>query len=254
MDLGFRCVVVAVVCGACGGNTVHAGDAPLDNGDGGMSPGGADSVGVDRATGGVALTPADGWVDGMSNPFGIQGAMYTSTDGTTQLTEDDRDGKICIKGTAALVDVRCTPVPPALDCFDSYFGAIVRLNLNQERDATTGELAEPQPYDASGIKAFAFTLDGPTLPGANSLRFAVEGGGESYCNFIRTPADAKEGMEDNYQFAFDDLFVQCWKTPHRQPATAVQSNVTNIFWQVVTNSNSTFPYDFCISHVRAITE
>jgi hypothetical protein len=199
---------------------------------------------------GVPLVAVDGWVDGLSNVLGIQGAMFAFADAATRsgLVEDrSTPGQLCIKGTAAQVDLGCTPAPPAVDCFAQTFGAIIALNLNQPLDPSTGEGGLPLPYDASGIEAFAFTLSGVAIPASTSLRFAIEGGEGSFCNPPAKPIKPGEN-----EFALQDLRAFCWKTPGGPSATTSESAIVRLAWQVVTNTRSPVPFDFCVSNVRAI--
>lgn len=79
-------------------------------------------------------------------------------------------------------------------------------------DPDTGESVggTPEPFDASGISAFSFKLDGPTIP--TTLRFSVDGGdGVQYCTTKETklmplPADGVLTVK------LDDLRAKCWES------------------------------------------
>lgn len=281
MGVRFWSVAVAAACTACGGRVGQLGDAgaeqtapgaagtqgeratagaPTEAGSPSAAPphvaplmppgAGGQGSGTSMPTAGVPLVAVDGWVDGMSNVLGIQGAMFAFADVATRssLVEDhSTPGQLCIKGTAAPVDLSCTPAPPARDCFEQAFGALIALNLNQQLDLSTGQGDAPRPYDASGIEAFAFTLSGQAIPAPLSLRFGVESTEESFCSPPAKPLKPGEN-----EFAFEDLRVECWKSPGGPSATTSESEVVRLTWQVVTNSRSAVPFDFCVSNLRAI--
>jgi len=237
-----------------------AGTAPT----GGTDPGAAGGAGGGTPgvpSEGIPLVPDDGgWVDGASNTLGIQGAMFSYADETTLATMEGTCEKcespmtilpgppvaVCIKGTAAKVDLMCDPVPPATDCYGTFWGAAIGLNLNQPIDPTTGMGSDPMPFDAAaaGIKGFTFEISGDNPP--TSLRFKVEDSSGEYCTTSATPV--KVGANT---FTFDQLVTQCWTTGGT-PSTG--NGLLKIAWQVVTNSSSAVPFDFCVSNVRAVTQ
>lgn len=202
---------------------------------------------------GVPLTPTDGWVDKASNTLGVQGAMFSYADDTSKmgLTDDFMGSNSCIKGTAAKVDLKCTPVAPATDCYGQFWGAAIGLNMNQPIDMTTMMGSDPMPFDGSMIKGFAFELSGTMVPAPKDIRFKVEGPNGEFCN-VSGMKPIKAGANT---FMLDDLITACWK-PAAGAATAssTKSSMLKIAWQVVTNSASTVPFDFCIANVRALTE
>jgi len=215
--------------------------------------GGTDAGGTGNVTpaAGVPLTPADGWVDGMSNTLKVQGAMFSYADDTSKmgLVEDFVGDHACIKGTAAKVDLKCTPVAPATDCYGQFWGAAIGLNMNQAIDPMTMMGGMPAPFDASMIKGFAFEIEGGMIPAPTSIRFKVEGPSGEFCNVAATkPIKAGENSLN-----FDELITACWK-PVMGAATGAttKSTVLKIAWQVVTNDKSTVPFDFCVKNVRAL--
>jgi hypothetical protein len=199
---------------------------------------------------GVPLTPTDGWVDGMSNTLMVQGAMFSYSDMTSGmgLMSDFMGDHACIKGTAAKVDLKCTPVAPATDCYGTFWGAAIGLNMNQPIDMTTMMGATAMPYDASAIKGFGFVIDGAMIPAPKDFRFKIEGPSGEFCTPATKPLKAGANT-----FMFEDLITQCWK-PAAGAATAAttKSMVLKIAWQVVTNDKSTVPFDFCVKDVVAI--
>jgi hypothetical protein len=125
-----------------------------------------------------------------------------------------------------------------------YWGAAIGLNLNQPLDPVTMMGIEPLPYDASALTGFAFTISGDIVPA--SLRFKVEGSAIDYCTRPSTPIVI--GMNSIY---FNQLVSECWTTGGVS-AESAKSALIRIAWQVVTNADSTVPFDFCVSDIRAL--
>lgn len=226
-----------------GNNT--AGTSVVPNGGSASNTGGSSSGGGELPSG-VPLTPTDGWVDGASNEIMVQGAMFSYADDTskTGMTEDFMGDHACIKGTAAKVDLKCTPVAPATDCYGTFWGAAIGLNLNQPNDPTTMMGGDPMPYDASALKGFAFEISGAMVP--TSLRFKIENASGEFC----TPPAKPVKLGAN-SFNFSELMTQCWKAGGMS-AESAKSGIVKIAWQVVTNDKSTVPFDYCVANVRAL--
>ncbi len=243
---------------AVGGSNSGAGTNSVLPGGTSSTAGTSSGAGTDSGGGtgavlpeGVPLTPADGWVDKASNTLGIQGAMFAYADNTSKMgmTEDFVGANACIKGTAAKVDLKCTFMPPAMDCYGEFWGAAIGLNLNQPIDEATGEGVEtPLPFDASAIKGFAFEISGAAVP--LSLRFKVEDASGEFCNL-----PAKKVAVGANQFDFAELTTECWKpTATSRKGDAAKPAVLKIAWQVVTNDKATVPFDYCVSNVRAVMQ
>jgi hypothetical protein len=109
------------------------------------------------------------------------------------------------------------------------------------------------PFDASGIKGFAFDIEAgsdgtSTIPLPAQFRFNIEDvNGVQYC----TP-NAKGVKPGTNTYLFTDVVSQCYKTPPGPNATMIQTGVLKISWQVVTVTSATTPFDFCLSNVVAI--
>jgi len=210
---------------------------PVSSGDSGAGGDGAD---------GLELTPSDGWLSGDDNQLGIQGAVFAFADAVSGvgLIEDFEGNRLCLRGTAARVDLLCTPVTPATDCYGQYFGAAIGLNLNQARndDATGGD---PMPFDASALLGFSFEVSGSAVPA--TLRFVVDSADAQFCN----PA-AKPVRLGSNTFLLRDLARECWAPGAGPTAESVSSRLLRLAWQVVTNPNSAVPFDFCVTNLRAV--
>jgi hypothetical protein len=239
------------VAGTSGTTAGAAGTAVIPTA--GTSSGGAGTGGAAELPSGVPLTPTDGWVDGMSNTLAVQGAMFSYADDTSKmgLTDDFMGADACMKGTAAKVDLKCTPVAPATDCYGQFWGAAIGLNMNQAIDPTTMMGSMPMPFDGSAIKGFAFEITGTMVPAPKDIRFKVEGSGGEFCNVSATKP-LKAGANT---FMLDDLIAACWKpAPGAATGATAKSTLVKIAWQVVTNSSATVPFDFCVANLRAITD
>jgi hypothetical protein len=245
-----------VQAGAGTGN-VQAGAGTGNTGTGGA---GATTGGAGTLPEGIPLTPTDGWIDGMSNTLGVQGAVFMYGDPTSLGTPGMPGAMVgtftgaqaCIKGTAAKVDLT-SPVcvskmftPPATDCYGEYWGAAIGMNLNQPKDMTTMMGGTPIAFNASTVKGFAFTLDGPVVP--IQIRFKVEDASGEFCNTAMKPV--KKGANT---FMLADLIKACY-APMAGAATgeSAKTGLLKIAWQVYTVTSAAIPFDICVSDVRAL--
>jgi hypothetical protein len=190
----------------------------------------------------VAIIPHDGWVDGASNALGVRGAAYAEADPVTAETlESDVEGShLCMRGAATTVDIQCTPVAPAKDCFDQFWGARLGVNLNQS-DAQALLL----PYDASAFTGFSFDLVGPSVP--TNVRFSVEtSDGTSYCL-----PPAKATLAASWDVGVDDLVPQCHQHDPTAPnASSAKPHFTALRWTVIGNTKNGVAFDFCVENLR----
>lgn len=232
-----------------GGSGASTGGSGASTGGGGADTGGSSTTGGTGSVEGVPLTSTDGWVDAGSNVLGVQGAMFAFFDATSGMgiTQDFLGPNACISGTAAKVDMKCTPVAPAADCYGTYWGAAIGLNLNQPIDPDTGlGSATAMPFDASALTGFAFEITGTKVP--TSLRFKIEDATGEYCTPTTKPV--KLGIN---KFLFTDLIAECWKpTTTAKTADSAKAGLVKIAWQVVTNAVSTIPFDYCVANVVAL--
>jgi len=189
----------------------------------------------------------DGWVDGASNVIGIQGAVFSYADNASSvgMTSNFTGTNACIAGSAAKVDLMCTPVAPATDCYATFWGAAISFNLNQPIDPVTGlPVGSRVPYDASALSGFAFEISGNLVP--TSIRFRVDTANGEYCSPPTQPITIGANA-----VLFSDLRTECW-TVGGEPGETAKSALLKITWQVVTNSNAQVPFDFCVSNIRAL--
>jgi hypothetical protein len=209
----------------------------------------------------LRLTPNDGWIDAQSNVPKIQGAVFGFADPTSarSLLKDLSGSNMCINGTAAQVDMASEAcvnkmfTAPATDCYGEYWGSAIGLNLNQPLDMTTEPPmgGTPLPYDASALKGFGFEVSGNTVPPPASIRFKVQDNqGKEYCN----PPTSKLKIGVN-NFLFSELVTECWGTTTKSlTAETAQTKLVMLAWQVVTNTSTNVPYDFCVSNLRALAK
>jgi hypothetical protein len=237
-----------------GGPTPNGAGAPAGAGAGGWGPGpgGGGTSGASPSVGTagteVLLTPVDGWIDGASNALHIQGAVYAGADerSAQKLSSDFSGSKMCIKGSTAVVDMNCTPVPPAPDCWMTIWGAGIYLNLNQTTTAST-----PATFDARALRGFSFELSGPQIP-RSYFRFQVESAdpNDAYCtqNVFKPGANSAALVD----LVSEHVLPQCVPTSSGNNGAYAAARLVRLRWAVVTNSVEETPYDFCVSNVRAI--
>ena len=239
--------------------TAGAGNTGNTGGGTGGSSGGSGGSGM--VAEGIPLTAMEGWVDA-SEAIGIQGAIFAYGDATSKMgwMENFVGANACLKGTAAKVDMMSTPcttmmfTSPATDCYGEYWGAAIGLNLNQPIDPVSMKGVDPPlTFDAAakGVTGFAFEISGEVVP--TSLRFKVENATGEFCNIGAVKAVVKGANS----FKFADLHTKCWEkkeTAMMNPtAETGNTNLIKIGWQVVTNTTSTVPFDYCVSNIRALT-
>lgn len=219
------------------------GPIPVTGGNGNGDTGGGSSVE------GSPVPFSDGWAALDQNTVGIQGAIFEYADDTTSqslVANINMNGaQACISGTAAKVDLTCTP-PDGGDCYGQYWGAAIGLNLNQPIDPATGMGADPPlEYDATanGVTGLAFDLSGSTVP--SSMRFGIETTDGEFCTTSATPV-----LSGTNSIKFADLRSACWGASG-MPAPGF-SNLKKVQWQVVTNDRSEIPFDYCVSNLVAL--
>jgi hypothetical protein len=196
----------------------------------------------------VDLPMSDGRIVRSSNPLGIEGSTYGYADDTSKLSlmKTLEGARACIRGDAARVDLACTPVAPATDCYGTFWGAAIGQNLNQSIDTGTQEIGTPMAFDAASIRGFSFSVEGSVIPA--SLRFGLVGTDEElveYCS--STPLRA--GLNTVYLGA---IRRQCWSPECTPSAETIKTRLQKLTWTVVTNENSTTPYNFCITDLKAL--
>jgi len=227
------------------GGSASPGTGGTATGTGGSTPGDAS---------GVPLNPMDGWIAD-TNDARIQGAVFAFGDDTSKMgwMPNIAGDKVCLAATAAKVDMNCTPVAPATDCYGTFWGVAIGMNLNQPIDMTLVPPAggKEMPYDATKLKGFSFEISGNMIPGPNDFRFKVEDGTTEYC----TPKMKKVVSGPN-TVLFSDLMAACWKVEtdgsNKKVTPDVQAHLIKASWQVVTNTTGTVPFDFCVTNIRAL--
>jgi hypothetical protein len=237
--------------GVPAGGTGGGGGAPLTTaGTGGAPAGGAGGTGggggaIPTGTG-LALThAADGWVAGSTNQAGIQGSFYEfgdfqatpPGDTTAELGDLSTPATVCISGVASQV---LTPAGATEPAYGQYYGGGLALNL-----ADPGGGTGAGPWARGTVTGFTFTVTGPTIP--TNIRFNATtgpGAAPSYCDDAITTTGA-------VTINLGALVTNCWEAggtllPATQTLEAIQ-------WQVVTVTDESTPFDFCIENLAAVT-
>jgi hypothetical protein len=208
---------------------------------------------------GLAITPnAEGWVDGMTNGLGIQGAFFPASDAgmtaatptTITLDAATTPGSICVSGTLAQI----AELTPATDTtaatydFTTYWGALVGMNLRQVLPAGGGEAMPASPWPrttpAGNVTGFTHTITanaGSTLP---DLRFTVDfvgkPAGSTYCQPIPLGAPSTN---------LGTVVESCWEAGG---VALPGSDLLAIQWSIIPSTAAPTPFNFCISNVNAI--
>jgi hypothetical protein len=237
---------------------------------------------------GIALTPStDGFFDG-TNEAGILGAWYSYGDwyGGTPATGGMGDckvkggfdqavcsvietpipgekftntGKMCTKGTAAVVIKDATMA----FAYSAIWGAGIGFDLNNAGTDDGGTGAKGA-WDATAhnVVGFSFTIDTPptggqmrvefptnAIPGTTDINSAYWGGATMGLSPFNKGGD--------YSFMFDDVpagngvggpMYLTGATPFDR--TKIQS----MQFHVVTNTSSAIPFEYCISNLKALTK
>jgi hypothetical protein len=258
--LGISVLFGASVAFGCSGSSSNGGGSGTGGGGpvvvtggtagtGGASGGTAGTGGTPPVVEGVPLIWTDGWIDSAANSLGVVGAVFDFGDNHSTRTANIAGADACISGEAAMVDMNCTPMAPATDCYGEFWGTAIGINVNQPIDPVTMMGVEtPMAFDftAKGVTGFTFDITGTTVP--TSLRFKVEDSSATeYCTPSLVPV-----LPGTNTIRFSDLLSQCWD-PALGGTAPTGSDVVKIAWAVVTNSSSAVPYDFCIANLVAIS-
>jgi hypothetical protein len=250
---------IALAAGCSSGKETPAGD------------GGAGGTGMIN---GIAL-PADptGWVDRMSSGTTmIQGAWYGYGDGagadgmsssgdcvklgmhlpsqcSVIMTPPfgsfpNTAGKMCTKGTAALV------LPMAgmtAGDYTNMWGAGIALDLNN----SGGDASVKAPYNATAnhVTGFGFTLDKLPLAGIRVELPTMTTGTSSafWGGDMNAPSPLHVGRNE---FHWADVRGPFYITT---PPAFDPTTIMSLQFHVATNTASDSPYDFCISDLTALT-
>jgi hypothetical protein len=206
--------------------------APAAGGTGGAGGGGAIPTGV-----GKALThDSTGWVAGTTNQVGIQGSFHTISDGdgtppgdtTVTLGQLATPTSVCVSGVASqVIEMN----------YAQYWGGGLGLNL-----ADPGGGAAPGPWTPGAVTGFTFTVTGTMIPANFRFNAVSPAGGDPYCGDIATGANS---------IALTSLLQACYNGATAGPALTTATPITSIQWQVVTGTDATTPFDFCIENLTA---
>jgi len=219
-----------------------AGGVSASGGIGGVAgkagAGGSGALTCSSASDGLAIvadagkTAGAGWIDATQNCVGIQGAIYTKVDdhgSTMKLTSTD--GEICVSGVSKRVEY---------SDYEEYTGAKLIIDLHTSSTETAG------PYDASayGVKGFAFTISGSSVPGELRPTLTNYGFGTQFCERL-CAAGAQELL-------YGQAHASCWTgTTGTTPAG---TNLQYLEFSVPSNSSSDVPFNFCVSGLSAMLD
>jgi len=232
------------------GGTAWHGDAESNEG-AASNEGPARSDATAPNDGGLILVADGAWIEEGSNPFGIHGAVFAHADSTTSesLTSSIDGTRWCLAGTAAKVDLACHIVPPARDCFEMRFGAMLSLNLNQARSG------DPAALEPKGIKGFSFELSGAEVP--RFLHFTADAEDAVYCkrDSVGATTPTEEPAAHRQVLLADLIHANCNKSISTGPsAVAEGAKLVTLNWSVPGNYAEETPFEFCIENFRVLAE
>ncbi len=237
--MGDECVASAGTAGTAGGGASGAGGS--DGGSGGLG-----GVAGDSSLGGTVIAwSTTGWIDGASNPFGIQGWVWAADDCATATAADlpcvERDAslvgpdnkpgwsvtesEVCAKGTLESVTD-----------WSKQWGFDIGINLN---DSATGQT---MPFDASAFRGFAADISG-TVEGEFRFNVVVDGVSAEYSTNVTVPTQDATAL-----FEGPGAIQQTSAT--KTPFDPTRVKFVTFF--VVPQMGATKAYDFCISNFRAL--
>jgi hypothetical protein len=240
------------------GGTTGSGGAPSSGGTTGS--GGTPSSGGTTGSGGSAPTGplhfTGGWVDGTSNAYAIQGAIYTFDDGAgSTISPDCSTGAACFGGTTTPTTKFCVSgtdttilYSTALNDYDysTYWGAAVGFDLNGS--AVTGGTHAPYVASAHNVVGFSMTF---TNSAASSVRFSYI----VYNGISNTQYCVKQLSPGQNAIYFTNANATCYNTPAGAALTNVAADGTvALQWQVPSSISGAVPFNFCIDNLTPLTQ
>jgi hypothetical protein len=196
----------------CTGVTINDGDS---NGDGATC----------TEPGAVALTPTSGSVMSKSNCLGIQGDLWSSSDGHSSVTPVFLADTACIRGQVAQVVGKD---------YDTYWGVVAGLNLNQPPNG------QAKAYDATahGLSGFNLGLSGTAQPPAARMRIQLQDTQDHfYCQAGVTSAAR------DYQLA--DFHENCWTTA--PGGTPPPSSLKSVALMITAEDAAPLSFNLCLA-------
>jgi hypothetical protein len=222
-----------------GGSTssTNGGSAPAGGSGGGAAP-------VTCSNTDKTIIPIDKtlWVPKECNDYGIQGAWYCYTDGTTQAGCTDskpifQDGKVCLKGSTLGMS--------------TTYGAAIGLSLN-DSGMTEMMASVKSAYDATahGVKGFAIGVSGDT--GGLELRvtftkLASPTGVSPFYSVPGAPATAPYNVNIT-----DALVPKAWMVDNAGEIADPKSMYD--LQIMIPGDSKAANFDFCITSLKPITD
>ena len=239
---------------------------------------GGSSTGGPRTGSAFVITAGDATENG-TTALVVDSAGTTGIDGIAQVIKSPmgttvestiKDGALCMKGTTVVV--------PNMD-YTNYWGAEIDLDLklvdsngNGSTPTTVADAGADAGGDAGGgtpparaaiglntttanIAGFSFRVTGqvPTAFRFKGLPYGANPSAVTYCNQVA----ATDGATLN--ITFSQITYECWNPggaallsmPY-PPDNPDGKLLRTISWQVPADINIPFPFDFCVSDIKAI--
>jgi hypothetical protein len=228
---------------------------------GSSSTGGTTGSGGSSSTGGAGGAPTGplqftaGWVDGTSNAYGIQGALYTFDDGAgSAITPDCSTGAACFGGTTTPTTKFCVSGSDATVGLNSagtdydyttYWGAAVGFDLNGS--TTAGATHQPYVASAHNVVGFSMTLTNNTSAAVRFSYIVYNGSSNTaYCVSQLTP-----GTNTVY---FNNATSNCYTTGGTVLSKTAADGTVALQWQVPSSQFGAVPFNYCIDNLTPLTQ
>ena len=121
--------------------------------------------------------------------------------------------------------------------YGATWGATLGFNLNQDEGSDTANSID---LAAQGVCGVTFNVS--AVPPDGTLRFIFESGGTDYC--VEVTAAGTQTV------AFSAASESCWEAGG---ATIDGTSVSGLKWQIATNVDASYAFDFCITELAAAT-
>jgi len=235
-----------------GGNATTGTGGNTTMGTGGSNAGTGGMPGTGGSTSATLVFNA-GFVAADKNTFGVQGSIYTFSDGAGSTISPDctpgtgtcygaltGTGPICTQGDGAVV-----PTNTGTD-YGIYWGAALGMDLNNP-DTVAAEF----PATQKGILGFKFDLTTAAVPSGVKVRFTYQVHDAVSGNLIGYCVDLNPGTNAIY---FSNARQNCYQAGGTVLSAATADHLEHLQWQVPTRYGVDTPFTFCIDKITPLTQ
>jgi hypothetical protein len=180
-----------------------------------------------------------------ANSYGVVGGAFlakANMGSGTVVLDVSQVGKVCLNGTVEAVPI---PADGSHPPYSDYWGIELGFNLNQGTDAAKNPWTVPP-----GVIGFWFTAEGQAIP---PIRFKTTPTGKDPAQEQDSCALVTAASAVPAQVLFTNMYVQCWDGPLGTGTTDVSQGLLDMGLQVAASTDTSYPIDFCVTHVGLIT-